>query len=149
MNKILLLIFSVILLVIVVFVFLAWKGYQISNKDELSLSVYKKEYQIGENPKIEIKNNAAKTVCFSSCYPYYLESGNGFLKSYHYGFCPYPDVTEICIKSGESKFFELVLRKIELKKGIHRIAVPACIGCVLQQTFREDKFFYSDEFFIK
>ena len=131
------------------FAFLAWKGYQISNSDELSLSVYKKEYQTGENPKIEIKNNVTKTVCFSSCYPYYLESGNGFLKSYHYGFCPYPDITEICIKSGESKFFELVLNKMELKEGIHRIAVPACIGCVLQQTFRGDKFFYSDEFLIK
>ncbi|MCH8741738.1 hypothetical protein IH779_02460 [Patescibacteria group bacterium] len=149
MNRILIFIILVTLLILLVFAFLAWKGYQISSRNELSLSVYKKEYQIGENPKIEIKNDATKTVCLSSCYPYYLESDNGSLKSYHYGFCPYPDINETCIKSGESKFFELVLHKMDLKKGIHRIAVPACIGCVLQQTFRKDKFFYSDEFLIR
>ena len=98
---------------------------------------------------MKIENNSREKICFSSCYPYYLENGNGQFKSYGYGNCPKDDVVETCVESGQIKSFELVLGKMEIKKGIHRIAVPACLGCVLQDNFRQDKFFYSNEFIIK
>ena len=149
MNKILILIISVILLIILIFAFLAWKGYQISKEKALSISTSQNEYQAGENPKIEIKNNLKETVCFSSCYPYYLEGNNGALKPYGYGNCSDPDVAETCIGSGELKTFEIILDRMRVEKGKHRIAIPACIGCTLQENFRKDKSFYSNEFVIK
>ncbi len=150
MNKLLILIVAIILLVILLFSFLAWKGYQISKERALSVSTDQKEYQVEENPKVKIKNNSKETVCFSSCYPYYLERNNGSLKSYSYGSCPDPDVAETCIDPRELKTFEILLvDRMKLEKGIHRIAIPACIGCTLQENFRKDKFFYSNEFLIK
>lgn len=136
-------------MIAVVLIFLAWKGYQISKEKGLSIETYQKEYQKEENPKIKITNNLEKTVCFSSCYPYYLEKDNGYIQSYSYGSCTYPDVTEICMESSEIKAFEILLDKMKLEKGLHRIAISACIGCALQQNFRKDKFFYSNKFIIK
>jgi len=148
MNRILILIILVILLIIFAFAYLSWKGYQISKKT-LSVSTYQKEYQAKENPRIKIDNNLTQTVCFSSCYPYYLERNNEPLKSYTYPSCPYPDVVETCMEPGETKAFEILLDKMRIEKGVHRIAIPACLGCSLKENFRQDQFFYSNKFLIK
>jgi len=148
MNRILILIILVTLLILLVFAYLSWKGYQIS-KETLSVNTYQKEYQIKENPRIKIDNNLTQTVCFSSCYPYYLERNNESLKSYTYPSCPYADVAETCIKPRETKDFEILLDKVRIEKGVHRIAIPVCIGCSLKENFRQDQFFYSNKFLIK
>ena len=124
----------------------AWKNYQV----RIIIITNKTDYTLGENPKIKIENNAIKNICFSSCYPYYLEknNGNGF-KSYHYGSCPSVDKTETCVTPGQVKAFELLLDKMSIEKGFHRIAIPACIHCQLHEDFREDQRFYSNEFIIK
>lgn len=149
MKRVLIIIILTIVLIILVIAGLAWKGHQF-RKEEASVATYKIEYQEGENPKIKIENKSAERICFSSCYPYYLEenNGNGFA-SYDYSSCPESDVVEKCIEPGEIKAFELLLDRMEIKKGPHRVAVPACIGCALQQNFRQDKFLYSNEFIIK
>lgn len=147
MKKILILIILILIILILIVGFLAWRGYQL--KKGLIITTYQKEYSQGENPKIKIKNNSEKNICFSSCYPYYLEKNNGALESYRYGKCPFADIAEICIKPGEIKAFELLLDKMVVEKGRHRIAIPACLGCTLQENFRKDKFFYSNEFIIK
>ena len=145
MRKVLIVIILIAISVILIVGLLAWRGYKIK-KEEATITTYKTEYLKGENPKVKITNNLRERICFSSCYPYYLESNNGGFKAYKYGSCPKDNVVETCIKSGQIKAFELILDKVETKKGIYRIAVPACIGCALQENFREDMFFYSNEF---
>ena len=150
MKKVIIAIIVIILVVIVMLIFLFWKGFQISKEKGLSVLTYEKEYQTGENPKVKITNNSPERICFSSCYPYYLEKNNGSpLKSYQYGNCPHPDVAEICMAPREVKLFEILLDNMTLEKGHHRVAIPACIRCALRENFRKDKFFYSNEFMIK
>ena len=148
MKKFLILIVLIIFLIFLGVGWLGWKGYQTTIKG-ISISTNQKEYTRGDNPKIKIKNNLRKTVCFSSCYPYYLERNNGALKSYHYNDCLFPDMAEICIEPGQVKAFELLLDKMEIEGSTHRVAVPACIGCALKENFRKDNFFYSNKFIIK
>lgn len=148
MRKILTLIILIVTLLILVVGLLAWKGYKLK-KEGATITTYKMEYLQGENPKVKIENNSKERICSSSCYPYYLENNNGGFKSYKYGSCPKDNVVETCIEPGQIKAFELLLDKTKTEKGIHRIAVPACIGCAIQDNFRQDKFFYSNEFTIK
>ncbi|OGZ17866.1 MAG: hypothetical protein A2Z78_01440 [Candidatus Nealsonbacteria bacterium RBG_13_36_15] len=148
MKKILFLIILIVILFILIIGFLVWKSYKVK-KEEMNVTTYQTEYLEGENPKIRVENNSKERICFSSCYPYYLESNNGGFKSYKYGNCSEDDIAEICIEPGQAKAFELILDKIKTEKGVHRIAVPACINCALQKNFKEDKFFYSNEFIIK
>lgn len=148
MKKLLIPIILIVILIIVIIGVLAWTGYKI-NKEEAIVTTSKAEYLEGENPKVKIENNSKKRICFSSCHPYYLESNDGGFKSYGYGNCPKDDIIETCVESSQVKTFELVLDKAKTKKGVHRIAVPACLGCALQDSFRQDKFFYSNEFIFK
>lgn len=150
MKKFLIFIIAVVLIIILVFVWLFWKGYRNSRKGgELSISTYQAEYSSSDNPKIKIENKSGEPICFSSCYPYYLEKKDGTLQSYQYGDCPRTDVIENCINPEQVKAFELMLDQMEIEKGFHRVAVPACVGCAFQSNFRQDKFFYSNEFIIK
>jgi len=142
---------SIILIIFLIFLGIGWlscRGYQTAVRGIL-ISTNQKEYAKGDNPKIKIKNNLRKTVCLSSCYPYYLEKNNGSLESYLYGNCLFPDVAETCIEPGQVKAFELLLDKMEIEGTTHRVAVPACIGCSLKSKFRKDKIFYSNKFTIK
>jgi len=150
MKKIAVLTIVLAFLIIFIIAVSAWKGYLISREKGLSVLTYEKEYQAGENPKVKITNNSPEKICFSSCYPYYLEKNNGSpLTSYQYGSCPHPDVAEICMEPKEVKSFEILLEGMKTQEGHHRIAVPACIGCTVQQKFRKDKFFYSNEFMLR
>jgi len=148
MKKFLILIVLIIFLILLGVGWLGWKGYQ-TTINGISISTNQKEYARGDNPKIKIKNNLRKTVCFSSCYPYYLEKSNGDLKSYHYNDCLFPDVAETCIEPGQVKAFEILLDKMEIEGSTYRVAVPACIGCALKENFRKDNFFYSNKFIIR
>jgi len=153
MKKKSILIILLIIIAILVIGCLAWKGYKASKgqggQAELSISTYQQEYNANENPKIKIENKSAESICFSSCYPYYLDKKDGTSKSYTYSSCPHEDVVENCINPDQVKAFELILDHMGAEKGLHRIAVPACVGCALNQNFRQDKFFYSNEFVIK
>ncbi|MBU1000208.1 hypothetical protein KKE78_02315, partial [Patescibacteria group bacterium] len=108
----------------------------------------KKEYSKTEALKIKIKNNLSQNICFSSCYPYYLENKeNQEWEMYSYQNCESQDLIEKCIEPKEQKAFEidLSLTKIDL----HRIVLPVCVGCQLDQGFQENQRFYSNEFEIK
>ena len=109
----------------------------------------KNEYALGDILKIKIENNSGKTICFSSCYPYFFERKNGEWESYHYVNCLDEDVTEICINSKKIKAFELSIPLLPVKEGPHRIVIPACIGCDTNKTFEENQKFYSNDFIIK
>lgn len=151
MKKVLNIIILLVILIILIIAGLTWQGY-ILNKEGASVVTSKTEYNQEENPKVTITNNSKEKICFSSCYPYHLErnsGGNEGFKSYQYGSCSKKDVADICIEPNEVKAFELILDGLITEKGLHRIAVPACISCALQENFKKDEWLYSNEFVIK
>ena len=122
--------------------FWKWQGY-----NNPSISTNKKDYGNGESLIVTIKNTLKESICFSCCYPYYLEKNNGQWTSYHYGECEKEDVNEICVEQGQIKSFEIDL--VFLEEGIHRLALPACSGCIIGEEFKEIKRFYSNEFSVR
>jgi len=146
MKKYLILFFLILLVIILLIVWMGWKGYQLQ-KGEISITTDKTEYEPGGILKVKIKNNFKEQICFSSCYPYLLESKNENWESYKYAECQEFDGNGHCMKAGELKAFELTLP--EVSEGLHRLAIPICIGCKSEDTFKEEKRFYSNEFTIK
>lgn len=130
-------------------VWFIWNRYQASQN--IFIKTDKTEYRQGENPKITIENRFKDNICFSSCYPYYLEENkeDSRFATYDYGACHDPDMSKDCILSGNAKSFELLLADINPDKGIHRIAISACLGCSLEENFKKDKWLYSNEFMMK
>jgi len=107
----------------------------------------KTEYDKNSVLKIAIKNNLGENICFSSCYPYYIEKKDGGWESYSYSNCPQSDINDICLSAHQAKFFEINLSFIT--DGLHRLAIPACLNCKNKDTFKEDTKFYSNEFSVK
>lgn len=141
--------FIIVLIIVVVLAGLWWflSGYQ--SGGEVLITTEKPEYIYGEDPTIIIENNLSDKVCFSSCYPYYLERKEGQeFKVYQYTDCPEADLVEVCIEVGGVKRFKMLLDKL-VDKGLHRVAVPVCVGCAFQEVFKGDESFYSNEFEIK
>jgi len=146
MKKYLILFFVIFLIIILFIGWMGWKGYQLQ-KGEISIITDKTEYESGGILKVKIKNNFGENICFSSCYPYLLESKNEKWESYKYVECQDFNGNGHCLKAGELKAFELTLP--QAVKGPHRLAIPICLGCKIEDPFREDKRFYSNEFTIK
>ena len=136
----------VFLILFVIIFWMGWKGYQLQKRD-LSIVTDKAEYESGGILKVKIKNNFGEQICFSSCYPYYLEIKNEEWKSYKYVECQKLNGNGHCMKAGELKTFELTLPKVQ--EGLHRLAIPVCLVCQSEKEFKEDTRFYSNEFSIK
>ncbi len=107
----------------------------------------KNKYEKSSVLKVKIKNGLKTDICFSSCYPYYFEKKDGVWEGYQYESCPQEDKAEKCLVPDETKAFEAKIPIIE--KGIHRLAIPACVGCNLHDKFRKDQWIYSNEFDIQ
>jgi len=115
-----------------------------------SINIEKTEYQAGDSLRLKIKNNFGKQLCFSTCYPYYLERKVKIWELYPYVECNKDNIHNGCIQDGKEKAFELTLpKKGEIEAGLHRLAIPVCITCSPDQIFYEDLIFHSNEFLIK
>ena len=115
---------------------------------EVKIILNDSNYSIGDKIKLNIENNLDDSVCFSSCYPYYyIAKNNGKWKDYRYQECKKENLAYSCISSNEKKAFEIDVPQVNA--GEHRIVLPACIGCVLNDLFIENNRFYSDIFKIK
>ncbi len=110
----------------------------------------KKEYKQEESLRVKIQNNLInKSICFSSCYPYYLEEKTGGKWSrFEYSSCDFPNVVENCIEPKKTKAFEIIL-PAGLKEGVYRIVSGTCINCAVNSEFKETKWIRSNEFVIK
>ncbi len=106
----------------------------------------KKGYSKQDMMRITIKNNLMENICFSSCYPYYMEKKQDIWMVYNYEDCQEYDLSDKCIEGGESGGFELSLADAD--KGIHRLVISVCRGCSPQQKFKENARIYSEEFVI-
>ena len=145
-KKILIFIIVGFLILFAIILWMGWKGYQLE-KGGISIVTEKTEYEAGGNLKVKIKNDFKRQICFSSCYPYLLESQNDNWESYKYAECQKFNGNGHCIKAGDLKVFELTLP--EGIRGIHRLAIPVCLGCKIEDPFKEYTRFYSNEFVIK
>lgn len=113
----------------------------------VKITTDKKEYKAGDTLKVKIKNDSRENICFSSCYPYYWEKKKENWEDYHYVDCPDNNLVDNCVNPKKVKAFELSIPVID--NGLHRLAIPACLGCNLQERFREDQRFYSNDFVIE
>jgi len=134
--------------VVILILILIILGLGFSQK-QVNVLTDKIEYANGDTLKVKVANNLNESICFSSCYPYYFERKETMAewRSYDYSTCPTENLNEKCLEPKQIKAFELVLPL--LQKGAHRIAIPACVGCNIQEEFKQDKWFYSNEFTIK
>ena len=105
-------------------------------------------YHSNEELNLAIKNVLPNNVCFSSCYPYYLEIKMDKWRSYeYYEECPHPDLIDACISPGFAKYFSVILP--DLSPGLHRIRVPVVSSGKVGEDFEIDKIYYSNEFIVK
>jgi hypothetical protein len=109
----------------------------------------KNNYSVSDELKVEIENKESQTVCFSSCYPYIIQIKKDTWDNYSYPQCDKENVAETCINPNQSKAFAIALNEMSLEPTMHRLAIPACIGCAIGEQFRVDKIIYSNEFEIK
>ena len=127
---------------------LMWQERNYSAKTALvSIKTDKMEYDKNGILKMAIKNNLWENICFSSCYPYYIEKKDGDWKAYSYSNCSQSNINDICLNAHQAKFFEINLSFIAA--GLHRLVIPACLNCKNNDTFKEDTKFYSNEFSVK
>lgn len=101
-------------------------------------------YVIGNKLKIKIQNNLEEKICFSSCYPYYIEKKNGHWSGYKYEKCRNENMAEDCIDPNSMKAFQFEIPLVE--KGTHRVVLPICVGCTESNIFKEGRRFYSNNF---
>ncbi len=117
-------------------------------KSPVALSLDKGSYEMGENIKIKLTNESTEMVCFSSCYPFYVESsGDRGWERYQYKSCEHEDQADFCLNGGEMKAFELI-KPVDLI-GKHRLTLPACISCNSQSLFRPNIWIYSGAFMVQ
>lgn len=136
----------IILLVLIVIagIFYFYKfSYQ---KESVSILTQKKDYAMNDELKLKIENGMDNKICFSSCYPYYIQEKQNGWNAYSYPECGQENVVSNCVDPKTAKAFGITLNDFSLGGDGHRLAIPACIGCVIGEKFRVDKIFYSNEF---
>jgi hypothetical protein len=125
-----------------------WNNYYLFSPQQVLIMTEKPVYSSQAELKLAIKNILPKKVCFSSCYPYYLEvKGEKWLRYNFEGNCSHEDLVNGCIEPDYGKFFLIDLP--DLNKGLHRIRIPLDISAETGEEFREDKAYYSNDFIIR
>lgn len=133
-------------LILLIISFLVWQFF-IKKAFKVLILTDKTQYEQDGTLKIAIKNDSRENICFSSCYPYFLEKKDGEFQPYPYSVCHEPNLNEPCLEPHQSKFFQINFPLIEV--GVHRLAISVCVGCKIKEIFREDKKLYSNEFNVK
>ena len=137
---------TMIILIIAVagFSFWRWENHRLYAYTDMN------EYSRKGILQVNIENNLSQTICFSSCYPYYLqEKKNGVWKNLSYGECSYPDLSTFCIGPNSRKGFGIDLFSYPLEASLSRLALPMCMGCKDGDIFFKDGIFYSNQFKLK
>lgn len=111
--------------------------------------IEKPDYLQTEELKVEIENRESKVMCFSSCYPYEIQTKKDGWNNYAYSKCDRENVAEDCVYPNQSKTFGIPLSEMFLEPATHRLVIPVCVGCAIGEQFRVDKIIYSNEFVIK
>jgi hypothetical protein len=109
----------------------------------------KREYQANASLDVSIQNNLGKNICFSSCYPYFVQisDGNDNWQNYEYGACADSNVVTSCVSDKGFKQFRLPLEGVN--SGYNRLMIPVCLECQVGQQFGQDQVIYSNSFQVK
>lgn len=144
-KDILIIIGGIIVLVLVILI--ASINLGTKKPGSVEVTIDKGEYETGDALRVKIENNLKGNICFSSCYPYYIQKKNDNWENYRYVDCSKENITEKCVEPKQIKAFELTLPEIE--EGFHRLSISACVGCHFNEEFKEDQKFYSNDFIVK
>ena len=105
----------VVLIILIAFIFWQFsknlKKYIRYSFASVLISTEKSKYLNGESLKLKIVNNSGETLCFSTCYPYFLEKKDKNWETYTYVECDHDNIHNGCIEDGKKKAFELTLPK--------------------------------------
>ena len=103
-------------------------------------------YRAGEMLDISVKNNLGRAICFSSCYPYLIESRQkfGVWEQYRYDDCPEAEAAVNCIPPQATKKFRLALDDAQV--GLNRLKLAVCENCAPGGLFKADLTIYSNIF---
>ncbi len=146
-RKSLFTIFLILVILVVVLIVLT-EAIDLNSKASVAeVITEKKEYEPGDSLRVKIRNVSDQEICFSDCYPYYIEAEKEGWKSYDYQPCSKDNSVDSCVAPGEIKAFQLSLPKLE--GGLHRLAIPACMNCQNKEFFEDEYWFYSNQFEIK
>jgi len=105
-------------------------------------------YSNGDKMEIQIENPFLDRICFSSCYPYYLQKKQGGVwHNYNYAGCPWENEVENCIEPKQAKAFQISLTRAI--SGLHRLSLPVCQDCIEKKQFKITDTFYSPEFNVR
>jgi len=139
---------TVVIGVLVIIVLIAFLGiWSAFYTQRVKVFTEKTEYKEGDALKIQVENYLRQRICFSSCYPYYIERENKGWQPVTFDFCPEPSIVEKCIEPKNVKAFQFAVPSLE--NGQYRIAIPVCVDCSIQEGFKEDRWFYSNNFIIE
>lgn len=139
---------TVFCLIIVLIIVILFAGFSLAFKSRgVKIITQQTEYGAGDSLKLKTENFLGKDVCFSACYPYYIESKEAGWAADEYSQCSVANLAEKCLAPKEMRALESFLPN--LNKGTYRLAVPVCVGCNAQEAFKPDRWFYSNEFIIK
>lgn len=117
-----------------------------ASKATIAAFTEKNTYSLNDELKVQINNDESQRICFSSCYPYVVQSRDGSWDNYPYPACESNNVADTCVEPGETKAFAISLGEMFLEPKMNRLALPACVGCALGEQFRVDKIIYTNEF---
>ncbi len=133
---------------VIFIIFSSWSIWKLQTTNVLVFTD-RAEYEKGKNLIVAIQNNFQENICFSSCYPYFLEKKKSYWEwdGYRYRVCDKEDINTACIESGQVKAFEIELSWA--RTGLNRLVMPVCLDCKVEEQFKESKRFYSNEFIIK
>jgi hypothetical protein len=138
---------GLVLLTGVIVVSYFFQGSSSSKDYSINIVTDKEEYSAGEILKVKIENNSDEKLCFSSCYPYFIQRNVTGWQDYRYEECEEENVAEKCVDPGQTKAFELTLPKVVA--GNHRLLVPACVNCGINDLFKRTKELFSNKFTVK
>ncbi|HNP79721.1 MAG TPA: hypothetical protein PKI00_02635 [Candidatus Pacearchaeota archaeon] len=153
MNKKVLYIILFILLIgsVIFYLYATTRTSEPIDYDELVVSTDKEEYSANEKAIINIKNVSDKRACFSSCYPFYVQTQDQDKKFYQYEECPFEDIVSVCVDPHQDKYFEIDLGEqiIPKSNSSYAFVISACLTCDTGDTFKRDDFFFSNKFIVK
>lgn len=147
--KLIFYIFLIVLFVFSVFFYIysmKQSSTPINDYESLSIHTDKEEYDHKDKAIIIIENISDNNVCFSSCYPFYIQKKDMTWENFKYGQCLQKDVAETCINPYGKKAFEVSLEDMGIASANHRFVVTACLNCNIGDDFRIDEIFFSNEF---
>ena len=125
-----------------------WNYYYHAMPQQVLIITEKPSYISNAELSLAVKCILPNRICFSSCYPYFLERKyNGWVVYDYNNKCEHPDIIESCLEPDYAKFFSILLPSLD--PGVHRMLIPVAINREVGDFFQRDAAYYSNDFVVK